>query len=328
MTPKVSVITTIYNRERYIEDCVRSLFEQTLRDVEYIFVDDASTDNSIDILQSVLLDYPDRRQYVKIIALEKNGGVSNARRIGIENVTGEYVIHADSDDWVDLDMYEQLYKKARETDADIVGCNICHEFPNKRYVYKQNYHSSVDENIRSLIRGDIHPSLCTSLTRVKLISDNNVVFPDGLNMGEDLFFNLQLYLCAQKIVGMDFAPYHYRHTDDSSSFHLSRQTIESGIMIGQQMEDLMRKANRYDEFIQDIDYRKFCLKYSLIYQFDNTENYHYWLTVFPETHKHIWHYKQYDWKVRLELWLAAHRMFVISKYINKLLKWQHSIRYS
>lgn len=326
MKPKISIIITIYNRERFIEECARSLFEQTLDDIEYIFVDDASTDNSIDILHSLICSYPKRGSLIKIIHLEKNGGVSNARRIGMEQVSGEYVIHADSDDWVEKDMYERLYQKAKETQADIVGCNICNEYLKKKSVLCQKYGNTIDENIRNLIRGDIHPSLCTSLTRLKLITDNNIIFPDGLNMGEDLFYNLQLYLCARKIIGMDFAPYHYRHTNESSSFHHTRQTIDSGIMIGRQIEKMMRMKNRYDEFANDIEFRKFSLKLSLVYQFDNIEDYHYWLGIFPETHKNIWKYKQIDWKLRLELWFAVHRMFTVSRIINKIIKWQHKIR--
>lgn len=328
MIPKVSVIVTIYNREKYIEECVRSLFDQTLKEIEYVFVDDASTDNSVDVLRLIVSEYPERESLIKIICLETNGGVSNARRIGLENVTGEYVIHADSDDWVDCDMYERLYYLAKATGADIIGCNICHEYPKRRTILKQKYGNTIDENIRNLIRGDIHPSLCTSLTNMKLISSNAIVFPEGLNMGEDLYYNLQLYLFAHKIVGMDFAPYHYRHTNDSSSFNHTRQTIDSGIMIGQHIESLMKKMDRYNEFAKDVEYRKFSLKLSLVNQFENTEDYYYWLSIFPETHKNIWGYKQLDWKLRVELWFAAHHMFIISKIIKRCLLWQHKLRHS
>ena len=88
MQPKVSIIITVYNREKYIEECARSLFEQSLDDIEYIFVNDASTDNSIEIIKTTANDYPRRVPLVKIITLDKNGGVANARNIGIENATG------------------------------------------------------------------------------------------------------------------------------------------------------------------------------------------------------------------------------------------------
>ena len=197
---KVSIIIPIYNCYKYITLCARSLFEQTLEGVEYIFVNDATPDDSIKILEAIIEDYPVRKPFVKIINLEKNGGVSNARNIGIQNATGEYVIHCDSDDWVDKDMFERLYKKAKETDADIVGCNFRHEYTDVQYDFHQQYADTVDENIRRLINGRIFPSLCTSLTRRSLISDKNLSFPQGLNMGEDLYFNLQLYLHAKKLL--------------------------------------------------------------------------------------------------------------------------------
>ena len=119
--PKVSVILTIYNREKYIEKCIRSLLEQTLDNVELVVVDDASTDASLSILNNVLEEYPDRKPLVNLICLKKNAGRAVARQTGINHITGEYVIHVDSDDWIDSDMLELLYSKAKGTDADIVA---------------------------------------------------------------------------------------------------------------------------------------------------------------------------------------------------------------
>ena len=98
-SPKISVIITIYNSENYITPCVNSLFNQTLEEIEYIFINDATQDNSIEKLHCIIGDFPNRKPSVKIINLNKNKGVSNARRIGLENATGEYIIHCDSDDW-------------------------------------------------------------------------------------------------------------------------------------------------------------------------------------------------------------------------------------
>lgn len=327
MKPKVSAIVTIYNRESYLEQCARSLFSQTLGEIEYIFVDDASTDRSVEVLRRVVQEYPHREAAIKIIELGQNGGVSNARRTGMSYVTGDYVIHTDSDDWIDPDMFEQLYQTAMNTGADIVGCDISHEYPNRKSsVLHQHYASTIHENISRLIVGDIHPSLCTSLTKTALITDNNIIFPDGLNMGEDLFYNLQLYLHATNIVGIDSAPYHYRHTPASSSYHHTRETIDSGIEIGRKLEELLRNAKRYDEFRDEITYRKFSLKQSLIQNFDNREDYLYWLTVFPETHQSIWKFKRIDKKLRLELWLSAHHMFPVAQAVRRFLKWQHQLK--
>ena len=152
MKPKVSAIVTIYNRESYLEQCARSLFSQTLGEIEYIFVDDASTDRSVEVLRRVVQEYPHREAAIKIIELGQNGGVSNARRTGMSYVTGDYVIHTDSDDWIDPDMFEQLYQTAMNTGADIVGCDIRHEYPNRKSsVLHQHYASTIHENISRLI---------------------------------------------------------------------------------------------------------------------------------------------------------------------------------
>ena len=325
--PMISVIIAVYNCEKYIEDCARSLFEQTLDDIEYLFIDDASPDKSVETLERVIADYPARKPSVKIVSLEKNGGVSHARSIGMENATGEYVIHCDSDDWVDKDMYERLCLKAEETGADIVGCNFRHEFADRQYDIHQQYADSMEENISRLINGRIFPSLCTSLTRRSLIADNGITFPKGLNMGEDLFFNLQLYLHARKIASMDWAPYHYRHTEDSSCVQRTRKSIDSDIAIAGHIEKLMREQHLYEKFARDIEYRKFYSKIPLLQDLDNKGNYSEWLEIYPETHRHIWQYKQISRKQRLELWLAANGLLPAAKAFRTFLEWQHRLRH-
>ncbi len=324
---KISIIITIYNSEKYIKECVCSIFEQTLDKIEFIFVDDATPDDSINILKNIINNYPFRENHIKIINLNKNGGVSNARQIGLNYATGEYIIHTDSDDWVDNDMYERLYNKAKETDADIVGCNFRHEFSDTQYDFHQQYSNTIEENVSRLINGRIFPSLCTSLTRRSLIIENEISFPIGLNMGEDLYFNLQLFLHAKKIVSMDWAPYHYRHTQDSSCIQRSRKSIDSDIAIASLIEDLMRKHNLYKKYENDIEFRKFFSKLPLIQDLNNKGQYQDWLKIFPETNKNIWQYKQIDWKLKTELWLAANNMLPAAKAFKQLLTFQHRIRH-
>lgn len=327
MEPKISIIITVFRCEEYIEACACSLFEQTMENIEYLFINDATPDNSIEILNKVINIFPERKPFVKIINLRSNRGVSNARRVGIKNATGEYIIHCDSDDWVEKDMYKRLYRKAMETDADIVGCNFRHEFYDKQFDFHQQYADTVEENISRLINGKIFPSLCTSLTRRRLIEENNISFPKGLNMGEDLYFNLQLYLCAKKIVYTDWAPYHYRHSENSSCVQRTRKSIESDIAIAGLIEKLMREQGLYNKYIKDIEYRKFYSKLPLVKDLGNKENYNEWLNIYPETNKRIWRYKQISWKQRLELWLAANKMPGAAKAFKSTLKWQYDIRH-
>ena len=113
--PKVSVIVPIYNVEQYIEKCVRSLMEQTLVNIEFIFVNDCTPDDSMTVLRRVLKDYPARESQVTILEHKENRGVAAVRKKGMEVAIGEYIIHCDSDDWVEKNMYEKLLEKAIET---------------------------------------------------------------------------------------------------------------------------------------------------------------------------------------------------------------------
>ena len=122
MGAKVSVIIPVYNVEQYIERCARSLFEQTLDDIEYIFVNDCTPDKSMEVLARVLDDYPARKRQVSIINMPVNGGLPKVRRAGVEAATGDYIIHCDSDDWVDVTMYEKMWRKAVTEDLDMVIC--------------------------------------------------------------------------------------------------------------------------------------------------------------------------------------------------------------
>ena len=113
--PIVSIIVPIYNVEKYIDRCMRSLLQQTLRDIEIIMVDDGSPDNCPAICDV----YARKDVRVKVIH-KKNGGLSDARNAGLDVATGEYVAFIDSDDYTSIDAYEILYNKAKETNADIV----------------------------------------------------------------------------------------------------------------------------------------------------------------------------------------------------------------
>ena len=326
MKSKVSIVIAIYNCEKYIEICARSLFEQTLNEIEFIFVNDATPDNSVKILENIIKEYPHRQPYIKIINLDKNKGVSHARQVGISNATGEYIIHTDSDDWIDNDMYERLYHCAKTTNADIVGCNFRHEFSDVQYDFLQPYTNNKEENIRRLIIGQIFPSLCTSLTRRSLIDNNNLNFPIGLNMGEDLFFNLQLYLYSNIFASLNWAPYHYRHTEDSSCIKRTRKSIDSDIAIAGLIEKKLKELGLYQNYINEIEYRKFYSKLPLMLDLNNEESYKTWLNIYPETNSRIWRYKMIDWKQRLILWFAAHHMLSVAKVFQRFLELQHKVR--
>lgn len=120
--PKVSVIVPIYKAESYLYKCIDSLLTQTLADIEILLIDDGSPDGSGMICD----EYARKDSRVKVFH-KSNGGVASARQCGLDHACGEYVIHADPDDWVESDMLQSLYEKAVEEDADMVICDFYYE---------------------------------------------------------------------------------------------------------------------------------------------------------------------------------------------------------
>ena len=121
---KVSIIVPVYNVEDYLPKCLETLVNQTLGDMEIIVVNDGATDGSQAVIDSFVSRYSNVKSLIK-----PNGGLSDARNYGMPYATGEYIGFVDSDDYVDLDMYENLYRKAKEADYDIVECNLHHVYP-------------------------------------------------------------------------------------------------------------------------------------------------------------------------------------------------------
>ena len=117
---KVSVIIPIYNVKSFIGRCAATLMQQTLDEVEYIFVNDATPDESMDVLKSTLQQYPERLQQVKILTHEINKGLPEARNTGLKIATGKYIYHCDSDDFMEPNTLKQLYETAEREKADYV----------------------------------------------------------------------------------------------------------------------------------------------------------------------------------------------------------------
>ena len=185
MGPLISVVIPIYRVEAFIERCARSLMEQTMDDVEYIFVDDCSPDGSIDILNHVVAEYPQRK--VQIIRHEVNHGLPAARNTGLAVTTGEYIFHCDSDDYMECDALEKMYNKAVETDADIVYSDWYLDRPSltptvegrTRYMRCPDYTSSstgglqgAEEALRGLLHGTMKYNVWNKLVRRELYNLN------------------------------------------------------------------------------------------------------------------------------------------------------------
>ena len=204
----VSVIIPIFKVRNFIERCVCSLFEQTLTDVEYIFVDDASPDDSIDILKACIERYPERKEQVQILVHEQNQGLPAARNTGLAVATGEYVFHCDSDDFVEKDMLEEMYMAAKGKDVDMVYCDFYLSFEkNERYMSNPAYETAEDMFKQGLLGGNMKYNVWNKLVRRSLYTDNGITFPAGHAMGEDMTM-IRLAACAKSVAYVPKAFYH------------------------------------------------------------------------------------------------------------------------
>ena len=214
--PKVSVIIPVYGVEQYIERCARSLFEQNMDDIEYLFIDDCTPDMSVEVLKSVLEEYPNRKDQVIIHRMKQNSGQAAVRKWGILNATGEYIIHCDSDDWTDVKMYETLYKIAKTDNADVVVCDF---YTSDRYQHE--YHkgleaTSREEVLSSFYQRKIPTTLWNKLVKRDLFLKEGFVFPEH-NMGEDIVLITQALYFSTNISYVKEPLYYYYENPNSIS---------------------------------------------------------------------------------------------------------------
>lgn len=209
MSVKVSVLVPVYNVSKFIERCAVSLFEQTFDDIEFIFVDDCSPDNSVAILTDVIKRYPKRQSKVRIISHQSNRGLAGARNTGVENAAGEFILHVDSDDYIEKNMVQLMYNKAIESDADVVLCDFFLEWANSSKVVSQNYSEDKFEFVNLILQNRSTPAVWNKMFKRILYTENNIKNPLGINLGEDLVTTPKLIYKAKKIVKVHKPLYHY-----------------------------------------------------------------------------------------------------------------------
>lgn len=215
--PKVSVIVPIYGVEKYIERCARSLFEQTLDNIEFIFVDDCTPDRSIEILEGVIekyrLRFAEKKYVVRIERMLTNTGQAGVRKHGIQLATGVYIIHCDSDDWVDVRMYETLYNKAISENADVVVCDYFVTDGVNNNIRVNSCHSEeLSVFIENCLLQRDPWSLCNKLFNRRVYS--KIVYPTGA-MGEDMTTTLQLLWNCHRLAYVPESFYYYYHNPNS-----------------------------------------------------------------------------------------------------------------
>lgn len=256
MDNKVSVIVPIYNAEKFIKRCIDSILNQTLKNIEIILIDDGSSDNS-----GVICDeYQRIDERVKVIHIQ-NLGPSNARNIGIAEAKGEYIGFVDSDDYVEKDMYEQLYTQANIFNSQMCCSSFYSDKLNSSTVIKLPLESNklLDKNYISLtlVRNIAQSndagifSLWNKIYRREFLLQQNIWMDITRSHGEDWVFNLELYKKYSNITYIDKPFYHYLQTD-SGLFSIYRESFFTLCLDGRiRMLDLFKSYGiSPNEYIQ------------------------------------------------------------------------------
>ena len=324
---KVSVIIPVYNVSAFISCNVRSLLSQTLQEVEYIFVDDASPDNSIEILYDNLDNFPNRKESVKVIHHKENKGLPAARNTGLTLAQGEYVYHCDSDDWVEPEMLEKMYDAAKSADADIVYCDFFLSFEkNERYMSNPRYETAEDLLKKGFLGGTMKYNVWNKLVRRSLYVDNGIIFPEGHSMGEDMTM-IQLAAVADKVAYVPHAFYHYVKLNEGAFSNSYTQ---------KKLDDIRFNVDRTVTFLQEkfgdsLDYEISLFKLSIKLPFLMTGDkkmYMLWKEWYPEADKYACSNKEQPFRTRLLQWMASKgQWWFVNLYYSVFFKFIYGIIY-
>ncbi|GHT76243.1 glycosyl transferase [Bacteroidia bacterium] len=263
----VSVLIPVYNVSACIEKCAHSLFQQTLEDVEYIFVDDVSPDDSIDKLNKVIEQYPERKNDIQIIKHSLNRGPACARITAFNASSGEYLSFVDSDDYLDLDMLETLYKTAIENQADIVVSDIRYVYNLGRTMVRQdNISTDGKEQAIKLIEGkDSFNALWNKLIKRDLFKRTELTSPENFRFQEDRYFMILLYCNTKKIIKIDKAFYNYvRYNVNATTANTDSKHFEDTATFWNLIEQFLMKQGDYDNCKQIISKAKVNNKIALM----------------------------------------------------------------
>ena len=251
---KISVIIPVYNVEMYLKECLDSIINQTLTDIEIICIDDGSTDNSLQVLK----DYAAKDSRF-VIETQPNQGQGIARNKAIDIATGEYISFVDPDDWVEEDFFEKVYKKFKETNAQVVQFDYkIYKEINKKFIKKSFLESSKKylrknlkkasfytwQELRWKSLDDIPLYACDKIYSAKFIKDNNIKFAPNKH-AEDQIFTLSCLFKASKIGYINECFYNYRIRNNSSVNSVSNDyfCIFDNVKL---VENLLKEQNLYD----------------------------------------------------------------------------------
>lgn len=327
MEYKVSVIIPIFGVERFIGKCAHSLMEQSLKEVEFIFVNDATKDHSVEILSSVLSEYPERQDHVKLLSHPKNLGLPSARNTGLREAKGKYVLHCDSDDYMEKDMIESLYVAAEENNSDIAYCDFWLTFEkNERLIVNPSYNDAYTMLKDGFLSGKMKFNVWNKLIKLELFRNTAALFPDGYAMGEDMTI-ICIVACAKKVVWVPRPLYHYvKINSNAYSNDISEKRVKEIIYNVERVSKYVREKYG-NQLEKELSFFKLCNKLPFIIS-DESSHYETWKQLWPETNCYIMKNVNQPYRTRLLQFAASKGWFpVIKLYYKFVFKFIYGVLY-
>lgn len=301
MQINISVCIPVYGVEKYIEKCARSLFEQTITEgVEFIFVDDCTPDKSIEILQEVLAQYPNRENQVRILHHDSNQGLPAARATGIKAASGKYIMHVDSDDYVESNACERLIEEAERNQADIIVADYYKNYPDGR-IETVTETVNTDNFVTDMLTFRNSWSVWNKLIRRDLYYSPKPIKFARNYMCEDLVIIFQLVMRAKNIQHVPEAFYHYYQNPKSAVKNQDKDTLYRHYQGVAKNFTIIRETaagSSYDN-VEFLNYLKMCEKTAL-FALLRFRGYH---SLYMSTHRDI------NWPILLNRYTPARTKF-------------------
>lgn len=321
----VSYIIPIYNVSGYIEKSVGSLLEQSYSNIEYIFINDCSSDDSEIKLRRIIEEFPERRNKIKVITNEQNLGSATTRNIGLDMSRGKYVMFADSDDWISCDYVESMVHKIESEDDDIVYCDYFESYDNREKLITQNYGIDNIECIRSMLGGGLHGSTWNKIYRRSFLLKTKQRFVKGADLFEDVSWNIRLFACTTKISYIPKAFYHYVQYNSNSIIKSMASSGKKRDRAMQRIENV-RVACDYlialgfeEKLGKEMREWKLMAKNDLIDDKDDS-SLQSWINTFPEADAAIIKCNKITWNYKLLLKYLHYRLIWLYKFQKKVTK--------
>lgn len=300
----VSIIVPVYKVEAFIERCVRSLFEQSLLDVEYIFVDDCGGDRSIEIIKELLGAYPHRKYHVRFLQNECNSGSAESRNNGLTIAKGDYIAFCDGDDWMEKSALEKMYLFAIDGGHDLIWTDFYYNFANNEVLSKEFVKADAHVCIRALLCEQMHGALWNKLYKRSLFQKFNISFIAGADVWEDLCLNIQMFYLSNNLGYLPESFYHYEQSGNESITRCVNSRKLNDMKTNADAITNFLQAKTGEKFTHELLILKLAAKQTLLFGSDMA-GFKQWKITYPESNSYILQFLALPIHFRILGWCSA-----------------------